>query len=243
MGQIYTKDELIIRLKELGIKKGMVVLVQAELSKFSKILGNEQCLIDALKELLTESGCIIVPTFSMSCLDPASYEFTDIPYQEWEKFRKCGYGFNKKITTSDVNGKFANQFLRSDDVIRTEHPVYSFALWGNFDDKCLEQTLNFPISFIYVLKDFISRPAVNLLIGVEKENALILTAIAKMMEKGVLENKRALIKKGAKNQMKNFLNLQMNQEEIEECLKMCYVFQDDKENVQILSLDTSLDSI
>lgn len=245
MKLVYTKKDFLDILSRLGIQEGMTVLVQANLSGFGKVVGNEQAFIDALKELVKEDGCIIVPTFSLSCLDPACFENSDFDYESWGMIRDNSLGYDSKLTPCDVYSSLGEQFLKNEGVIRTSHPVYSFAFWGNYDMKCLDQPLHFPVSFGRILRPFASQSAINLLINVEPKESVLLLALAKMMNQGIVTIKRAMVKKGVNNQLKNFLNIELDQETIEEELKLFFVQSREYQGkwIYALSLDTNNESI
>lgn len=245
MDILYTKKDFLDIFSTMGIDEGMVVLVQADLTGFNEILSGSQAIIEALQELVKEDGCIICPTFSLSCLDPACYEQNDYTYESWNMIRDNMLGYDPKLTSCDVYADFANQFLKNENVRRTNHPVYSFAFWGTYDEKCLEQSLNFPISFSRVFREFVDRRACNILIGEKIENSLLWPAMAKTMNQGILTIKRAIINQGRGKQLKNFLNLEVDQERMEEYKKMCYIQSSEysRKAIHFVSLDTSEESI
>ena len=86
MDILYTKKDFLDIFSTMGIDEGMVVLVQADLTGFNEILSGSQAIIEALQELVKEDGCIICPTFSLSCLDPACYEQNDYTYESWHQW-------------------------------------------------------------------------------------------------------------------------------------------------------------
>ena len=245
MDVLYTKNDFLDIFSTMGIEEGMVVLVQADLDGFDEILSGAQSIIKALQELVKEDGCIICPTFSLSCLDPACYQQREYTYESWNMIRDNHLGFHEHLTGCDIYKEFSEQFLKNEGVKRTTHPVYSFAYWGTYDEKCLEQPLNFPVSFSRVFREFVDRKACNVLIGVKKEDSLLFPAIAKTMNQGIVTLKRAIISQGKNKQLKNFLDLKVDPENIEEYEKMCSIqsFAYSKKPIYVLSLDTNEDSM
>lgn len=245
MKLVYTKKDFLDILSRLGIQEGMTVLVQADLPGFGKVVGSEQAFIDALKELVKEDGCIIVPTFTLSCLDPACFENSDFEYESWGMIRDNSLGYDSNLTPCDVYSSLGEQFLKNEGVVRTSHPIYSFAFWGNYEAKCLDQPLHFPISFGRILRAFVNQNAMNLLINVDPKESLLLPALAKMMNQGIITIKKAMVKKNSRIQLKNFLNLELEQETIEEYLKMFFIQSREYQGkwVYALSLDTNNESI
>ena len=56
-----TRENLLKIFKSFGIQKGMLVLVETNGSLESYIAGGEQMVIEVLKEMLGNQGCIIAP--------------------------------------------------------------------------------------------------------------------------------------------------------------------------------------
>ena len=109
MDILYTKKDFLDIFSTMGIDEGMVVLVQADLTGFNEILSGSQAIIEALQELVKEDGCIICPTFSLSCLDPACYEQNDYTYESWNMIRDNMLGYDPKLTSCDVYADFAKK--------------------------------------------------------------------------------------------------------------------------------------
>lgn len=202
--RIITKEDLIFLFKKLGIKKGSHVLVETSEETFSSIAGGSQTLIEALKECVGSQGCLIVPTFSYETLDPASDCFVKYPYELWEPIRESLNGFNLKLSSSST--AFGNQVLRNPKVIRTKHPVYSFAYLGKTEECYLKQSMNYPISFHHVLSAFKKRNAIVLCIDYPIEESCILQAFAQYFDQGLAVIERAYVKSGNENEPKTYLS-------------------------------------
>lgn len=128
---VSTKEDLVAQLKTLGLKRGMVVLVQADMEKMGYIVGGEQTLIEALMETIGYEGTIVIPTFTPYMADPACTQ-EPISRMYWEDVRKGARPFDRKLSMPDVQDCLANQFLRNEGVVRSYHPLYSFAAWGKY---------------------------------------------------------------------------------------------------------------
>lgn len=101
--------------KNVGIKKGDILLVHSSLFAFGKLKlinkdGLMKIFLDILKDVVGPQGTIIMPTFSYSF---CKNEIFDI-----------------KNTKSSV-GVLTEFFRNQDDVLRTNHPIFSFSIWGN----------------------------------------------------------------------------------------------------------------
>lgn len=144
--EIYTKEDFKQIFIDLGIQKGSKVLLEADLDRYSGLVGNVQMLIETLQELIGDTGLLCMPCFSYSCLDPACLE-NYYPYEKWKEVRENLPGFHVIFTPSEIYKDCTNLFLRYKDVYRSNHPVYSFAYWGNFDEEVLKVDVNDALSF------------------------------------------------------------------------------------------------
>lgn len=232
--EFVSKKEIKNLLEDLGIQKGYTVLAQVDLSRFSGFIDGEQMVIDVLKELVGEEGRIIVPTFTKNCLDPACLQ--KIPYKDWDMYRKSIYGFDPKLSSCTQYSQFGNQFLKNANVIRWSHPVYSFAYWGNVKISQLDKKINFPISFTNTLKAFDHTVSVNLLIGVEPEESIMLPALAHLLDFGSIIVQRGKVHSEKRIQMKDFLHVELNEEEKNRALKYCRIEKKEFKNKNIYLL-------
>lgn len=128
---VSTKEDIVAQLKTLGLKRGMVVLVQADMEKMGYFVGGVQTLITALMDTVGYEGTIVVPTFTPYLVDPACAR-ESISRMYWKDIRKGALPFDKKLSMPDAADQFANQFLRNEGVVRSYHPLYSFAAWGKY---------------------------------------------------------------------------------------------------------------
>ena len=65
---VSSKEEIVQQLTLLGIQKGMVLLVQADLQRLGYLIGGEQALIEALIDAVGYEGTLVMPTLLLSCL-------------------------------------------------------------------------------------------------------------------------------------------------------------------------------
>lgn len=198
--EIYTKEDFKQIFIGLGIKKGSFVLLEADLSRYSGLVGDYQMLIETLQELITDQGCLYMPCFSYSCLDPACLE-NKYPFEAWKNVRENLPGYHVLYTPSEVYKDCTNLFLHYKDVYRSNHPVYSFAYWGNFDDSLLKVDVNDALTFKGSLALCNEKDACNLLIGVNPEKSLLVQAFAHefqlgktIVQRAFLHSKRRLTK-------------------------------------------------
>lgn len=143
---VSSKQEILQQLETLGVQKGMVLLVHANMQRLGYIVGGAQALIEALMEAVGYEGTLVVPTFTPQLLDPACLN-TSIAREYWKEIRYNALPFDKKLTAPNDSDIFAMQFLRNDGVIRSYHPLYSFASWGKYAKViCNRHPLHFGLS-------------------------------------------------------------------------------------------------
>ena len=241
---IYTKNDFKYLFKQVGVSKGMVVYLQANLSHLGTIVGGVQAMIEALQELIGEEGCIIMPSFSMSTLDPSCQAQIPYAFESWDVVRKHMLGFQKDTTPCDMNSRTANQLLRNEGVVRSQHPVYSFAFWGKYEEDWVQQKLDYPYDFESVLKPFANQKACNVLVGVPFEQSVLLQGLAHKVGWEITRIERAYEKKGKRNVVKTFLVSDIQSEKISNLKSVCHIQSREcmSEWIHSLSLMSSLDS-
>ncbi len=106
--------------KSIGIKCGDNVDIVSDLLNITLILREKKisfsakCLIDALCNIISDEGNILIRSFSWNfCINK---------------------GFNYKTTKSQV-GSLGNIALSRTDFKRTKHPIYSWAVFGKDKEK------------------------------------------------------------------------------------------------------------
>ena len=151
----YYKDFLKI-LKRLGIKKGDVLYVASDLLRLiilSKSKKKEFCLnqlINTLIKSVGNDGTILIPTYN------------------WDFCKNIKFDY---INTKSQCGSLSNVCLKRRDFKRTRHPIYSFAVYGKFQDYLFKLNnksswgKNSPFDFIY------RKRAKNLFIGIDYKKA------------------------------------------------------------------------
>lgn len=102
-------------LKNLGIKPGSNLLIHIGFKKLKAAFPGIiiESVINSLEKLVTETGSIIVPSFTY-CFKKISGDYEI---------------FDRETSPSKV-GAFSEAFRRSKDVIRTSSATHSFLLWG-----------------------------------------------------------------------------------------------------------------
>jgi aminoglycoside 3-N-acetyltransferase len=158
-------------LEALGVKPGAVIIMHSSLSKIGWTVGGSVAVIRALMQILTPEGTLVMPTFSSGNSEPSKWEHPPVPKTWWDTIRKEMPAFEQNITPTRGMGSVVETFRMWPNVLRSNHPMLSFAVWGKnakfiTDNHELKGDLGegSPLSRLYELDGQI------LLIGVTHEN-------------------------------------------------------------------------
>lgn len=116
--------------KSLGITAGSVIIMHSSLSKIGWTAGGSVSVIQALMEILTPCGTLIMPTFSSGNSDPTKWENPPVPQSWWDLIKNETPAYQPKITPTREMGSVVETFRKWPKVIRSAHPSLSFAAWG-----------------------------------------------------------------------------------------------------------------
>lgn len=103
-------NDIITAYLKAGVQKGDVLCVQSSYKGLGKINGGPPIFINALLDLLGNDGTLLMPTYN---------------FKSWTE----GHYFDVKETSSEV-GILGEYFRKMDGVMRTQHPIHSFAVTG-----------------------------------------------------------------------------------------------------------------
>ncbi|MBN1330333.1 MAG: AAC(3) family N-acetyltransferase [Candidatus Heimdallarchaeota archaeon] len=166
-----TMKSLIRDFQNIGLKKGDIVIVHSSMSKIGWIAGGPETIVDALMAVITTKGTIVMPTMSTGNTDPQCWNYPPVPQEWWEIIRKESTPYRPDITPTRGMGRIPEIFRQYKGVLRSNHPVASFAAWGKYAKKItkehnliVEFGKNSPLGKLYDMN------AKILLIGVGHEN-------------------------------------------------------------------------
>ncbi|MHA1914608.1 MAG: aminoglycoside N(3)-acetyltransferase [Promethearchaeota archaeon] len=166
-----TKDSLKRDLRALGVEPGAIIIMHSSLSKLGWTVGGSVALIHAVIELITSKGTLIMPCFTGENSEPSKWEAPPVPEEWWETIRENMPAFQMNLSPTRGVGTVAEVFRTFPGVVRSNHPVSSFAAWGKYAKKItqnhnLESDLGegSPLAKLYELDGQI------LLVGVTHEN-------------------------------------------------------------------------
>ncbi|MBM7644172.1 aminoglycoside 3-N-acetyltransferase [Scopulibacillus daqui] len=125
-----TRMNLAEDLCKLGLASGMTVIVHSSMSSIGWVCGGPVAVVQALMDVITPQGTIVMPAQTTHYSDPACWENPPVPTAWHEKIRKEMPAFESEITPTLGMGVIAETFRTFPSVYRSNHPAYSFAAWG-----------------------------------------------------------------------------------------------------------------
>jgi len=125
-----TRDSIAEDLRRLGLLPGATVIVHSSLRSLGFVCGGPVALVQALMDVVTEEGTIVMPTFTGDVSDPATWENPPVPQVWWQIIRETMPAFDPRITPTWGMGKTVEVFRTWPGVLRSAHPAFSFAAWG-----------------------------------------------------------------------------------------------------------------
>lgn len=125
-----TRSSLANDLRELGLREGMTVIVHSSMKSLGWVCGGPVAIIQALQDVITSKGTIIMPAHSADISDPREWGNPAIP-EEWvtEVMNELP-PFDPNVTPTLAMGAISESFRTYPDVKRSYHPVHSFSVWG-----------------------------------------------------------------------------------------------------------------
>lgn len=135
--KLITRTSFAKELRLLGVEEGMTVIVHSSLSSLGWVCGGPVAIIQALQDVLTTEGTLIMPTHTSNVSDPEEWENPAIPEAWWPSVREEMPPFDPFMTPTYFMGQIAETFRSLPGVKRSNHPRYSFAAWGNHRDRII----------------------------------------------------------------------------------------------------------
>ena len=124
-----TRSSLAADIHQL-VSPGMTVLVHSSLSALGWVCGGPVAVVQTLMDAVTTTGTLVMPTQSGNYSDPAEWQNPPVPSQWWSIIRETMPAYDSQITPTWHMGQIVEVFRTQPGVLRSSHPVASFAAWG-----------------------------------------------------------------------------------------------------------------
>jgi len=112
------------------VKPGMTLIVHSSLSSLGWVSGSSVAVVQALMDVVTEAGTIVMPAQAGDYSDPAKWCSPPVPEEWWQIIYDHMPAFDPQITPAYSMGKIAETFRTWPGTIRSNHPMDSFTAWG-----------------------------------------------------------------------------------------------------------------
>ena len=170
-----TTETLKEQLNLLGIKSGDQLIVHSSLKSMGWIAGGAQAVVEALMDLVTPNGTIIMPAQSGDNSEPSYWMLPPVPEAWYEPLRQTIPAYDPNLTPLRGMGKIAECFHRHPKTIRSPHPAHSFVAWGlHADDWMSEHPLEDSFGPSSPLGKMLNADVKVIMIGVSYESCTAL---------------------------------------------------------------------
>lgn len=126
-----TVASLTADLRDLGITSGETLIVHASLQSLGWVAGGPQAIVDALRRVVTDRGTLVMPTHTGQYTDPEDWSDPPVPTDWVPTIRDSMPAYRPAVTPTRGMGAIPECFRTYPDVIRSEHPIVSFAAGGS----------------------------------------------------------------------------------------------------------------
>ena len=99
-GPLVTRDTLAGQLRELGVRRGEILLVHSSLKALGWVCGGPVAVVQALLDTLGPDGTLVVPTQTGDLSDPAVWSNPPVPEDWWETIRATMPAYDPLVTPS-----------------------------------------------------------------------------------------------------------------------------------------------
>ncbi len=125
-----TVDLLTEQFAAVGLSAGQTVLVHTRMSALGWVVGGPVAIIAALERVLGPSGTLMMPTHTVQNTEPSHWRNPPVPESWWPTIRASMPAFDPAVTPTRAMGQVAELFRTLPGVIRSAHPIGSFAARG-----------------------------------------------------------------------------------------------------------------
>lgn len=125
-----TVEALAAQFAACGLAAGQTVLVHSAMSRLGWVVGGAVAVVQALMAVVGDDGTLMMPTHTANNTDPAHWSNPPVPESWWGIIREHMPAFDPAVTPSYFMGAIPETFRSFPGVLRSNHPIASFAAWG-----------------------------------------------------------------------------------------------------------------
>jgi aminoglycoside 3-N-acetyltransferase len=163
-----TVESLADHLRASGLSAGQAVIVHTSLSRLGWTVGGGEAVIRALVNVLTPQGTLVMPTQTAENSEPSYWVNPPVPESWWPVIRAHMLPFDAQTTPTSYMGVVPEIFRGFPNVMRSHHPMLSFAAWGAGAQSIVgEQSLEAPLGERSPLSRLAEMNGCVLLLGVD----------------------------------------------------------------------------
>lgn len=129
-GEPLTMASLTAALRSIGVREGQTVLVHTKMSALGWVYGSAQAVVEALLAVVGRDGTLAMPAHSTWNTDPSRWRNPPAPELWWPAIRTQMPAFDPQRSPTRAMGVVAELFRTWPGVLRSVHPVGSFAARG-----------------------------------------------------------------------------------------------------------------
>jgi len=157
-----TRESLAHDLRELGVTAGMILEVHSSLSSLGWVCGGPVAVVQALLDVVTPTGTLVMPTHSGDYTDPTLWSNPPVPASWIPILQAQMPAFDPLRTPGKFMGQIVETFRTWPGTLRSSHPSVSFAAWGQHAQVITQyHSLDYglgedsPLSQIYALDGYV----------------------------------------------------------------------------------------
>ena len=144
---VITKESLQEALRQVGVGKNMILEAHVSLSSLGYVTGGARTVVDAIMDLITEGGTLLMPTQTTGNTDPSEWTNPPVLPAFWQEIRSSMPAYDPENSDLSDMGAAAENFRHRRGVICSNHPSVSFSAWGRYAKLlCNRHSVHFPLA-------------------------------------------------------------------------------------------------
>ncbi len=208
-----TRKTITQDLMNAGLTPGITVIVHSSLSSLGWVCGGGVTVVQALMDVITSEGTLLMPTHSSDYSDPEPWKAPPVPEEWWQTIRDTMPVYDPKTTPTRNMGKIVEVFRTYENVLRSSHPSLSFAGWGkNAETIIKNHSLDYslgeesPLARLYDLNGSV------LLLGTQYDTCTTFHLAEYRQDNPKKTNYAAPIMEGGKRVWKTYPDIELNED-------------------------------